>query len=101
MKPGIGRQVEPGRGSETRGSVAKGPRVKPLPDLSAVELEVLEYLRQVGTGLTVGQLEARFPSSAPIHETLRLLMERGFVSRLNTIVPSYTCRRAGTGVHAE
>jgi hypothetical protein len=99
VKPRTGPQVQSERGSEMR---VTSPAAKALPDLSAGELEVLALLRRAGTGLTVGQLGARLPSSAPILDTLLgALMERGLVARLNTIVPSYTCRRADAGVHAE
>jgi hypothetical protein len=102
VKPRTGPQVQSERGSEMRVTAPAGSRAKALPDLSAGELEVLALLRRAGTGLTVGQLGARLPSSAPILDTLLgALMERGLVARLNTIVPSYTCRRADAGVHAE
>jgi hypothetical protein len=77
------------------------PRSQGLPDLSAGELEVLEVIRRAATSLTIGQLEVRLPSQAPLLETLRVLMERGLVARLNTIVPSYACRRTDAGVRAE
>lgn len=101
MKPGTGPQVQPERGSEMRVTTPAASRAKGLPDLSAGELEVLEVIRRAVTGVTAGQLEARLSGGAPIEETLHLLMERGLVARLNTIVPSYTCRRADAGVHAE
>jgi predicted transcriptional regulator len=100
VKPETGPQVRPERGSEMRITAPVASRVKARLDLTAGELEVLELLLHAGTSLTVWQLEARVPSSAPVEETLRLLMERGLVARLNTIVPSYTCRRADAGVHA-
>ena len=101
MKPGIGPQVQPGRGSEIRINTQGVPVHNVTPDLSAGELEVLELLRRVDGALTAGQLGARLPASTPVQETLRLLLERGLVARLNTIVPSYTNRQAGAGVHAE
>ncbi len=101
MKPGTGPQVQPERGSEMRVTTVAASRAKGFPDLSAGELEALEVIRRAATGVTAGQLEARLSRGAPIEETLRLLMECGLVARLNTIVPSYTCRRADAGVHAE
>jgi hypothetical protein len=101
VKPVTGPQAQPKRGSEMRVSIPAAPRGKALPDFGARELEVLEFLRHAGTAVTAGQLEARLPSGVPVEETLHLLMESGLVARLNTIVPSYTCRRIDAGVHAE
>jgi hypothetical protein len=102
VKPGTGPRVQPERGSEIRVTAPAASRARVLPDLSAGELEVLELLRRAGTSLTAGQLGTRLPLSAPILDSLLgVLMERGLVARLNTVVPSYTCRRADAGVHAE
>jgi hypothetical protein len=101
VEPQTGRRVEPGRGPETRGQLPAPPLAKRPAELSAAESELFECLRLAGSALTVRQLEARSESGAAVEATLHLLIERGLVARLNTIVPSYTCRRADAGVHAE
>jgi hypothetical protein len=101
VKPGTGPRVQAERGSEMRVTPPAASQVEALPDLSTGELEMLEVIRRAATGVTAGQLAARLSGGAPVQETLQLLIERGLVARLNTVVPSYTCRRADAGVHAE
>jgi hypothetical protein len=101
VKPRTDPRVQSDRGLAMRVATPAASRSIPLPEPGAAELEVLECLGQAGTGLTVGQLEARLPSLVNVQAALDLLMERRLAARLNTIVPSYTCRRADAGVHAE
>ncbi len=62
--------------------------------LEGSEAVVFDVLRQEGSGLTVRQIDARLSlTPGEVRQALQRLRERGLVTRLNTIVPSYICRR--------
>jgi hypothetical protein len=70
--------------------------------LSEVEERVLECLRSAGGGLTARQLESRLASSSEtLDGALEALLERKLVSRLNTIIPSYSARVLRAPVDAQ
>ena len=57
---------------------------------------MLECLRKEGDGLTARQIQSRLGCApAVVEDALAVLLERQFVSRLNTLVPSYAYRLDG------
>ena len=70
--------------------------------LSDEQTAVLECLQKSGTGLTGRQLASRVSCDpGALEQALSVLMERGMVARLNTIIPSYSYRHPGARIHAE
>jgi hypothetical protein len=96
--------VKPQRGGErhlkeqqqARASRLHTRPVTPAPVLTDEEAAVIDCLQEAATALTVKQLRSRV-SCAPevLEQALRTLVERELIARLNTIVPSYSCRRQG------
>jgi hypothetical protein len=77
----------------------KPASAEPLRD---EEKLVLEYLGKAGAALTVRQLESGTTGFATsLEDILAGLVERKLVSRLNTLIPTYTCRNSGAKAHAE
>ena len=67
--------------------------------LSEDQRRVLECLRKEGGGLTARQIQSRLACSpAAVENALTVLLERQFVSRLNTLIPSYGYRLDGAAV---
>jgi hypothetical protein len=110
MSGGKELRVKPETGTEQRPDILPGlgesrPVAAPLGlpgRLSDVQRQVLECLQEAGKGLTVRQLEARVlcPSDA-LQEALVVLLEQRLIARLNTIIPSYSCRASGVEVNTE
>jgi hypothetical protein len=74
----------------------------PPPELSGEAKEVLDALREAGSGLTLRQVGARVSfEPAVLEDTLGVLVDRRLVTRLNTIIPSYSLRNAGARLHAK
>jgi predicted transcriptional regulator len=64
--------------------------------LSEEQRQVLECLRTEGGGLTARQIQSRLACSpAVVENALVVLLERQFISRLNTLIPSYGYRLDG------
>jgi hypothetical protein len=73
----------------------------PPPELSDGAKAVLECLSKAGTGLTVKQLGSRMTYDlADMEDALSELIDRRLVTRLNTIIPSYSFRPPGSRFHA-
>jgi predicted transcriptional regulator len=71
-------------------------------ELSDEQRQVLDCLQKAATGLTTRQLESRLCRNRDSLEgVLSELMERQLVSRLNTLIPSYAYRRAGSRADTE
>lgn len=88
----------------SRAQTEHNVRVRPTvnAELSKQEKTVLDCLRAEANGLTLRQLEARTACSAHILEhALDELVRQDLVSRLNTLVPSYICKRPGIRACAE
>jgi hypothetical protein len=93
------RDQEPGETGVGR-PAPSGP-VAPV-GLSDDQRMVLDCLERTGTGLTVKQLHSALshPPDA-LRSALDGLLERKLVVRLNTVIPSYGCRRSGLEVYPE
>ena len=71
-------------------------------DLSSVQKEVLENLGVSGGALTLRQLEKACGCTyEELAEAVDGLIQASLVSRLNTIIPSYTNRYPGVRVYGE
>lgn len=101
MKPhaGIQQQSAAGQGTHARQEPVRAASMRPLAD---GEKQVIDSLRAAGVGLTAKQLAARFPEGiADLPEMLEALVERKLVCRLNTLIPTYSCRDADESVDVE
>jgi hypothetical protein len=102
VKAQTGSQRHSDQGSEVRVGPHAAPQTRQNLDSTSAETQVLGCLQDAGVGLTLGQLEAKLSCSAgSLQETIDLLVEHRLIVRLNTIIPSYSCRRPAAGVHAE
>jgi hypothetical protein len=100
VKPQTGAPQHRDKESDLQVSQGHTLQTTPPPELSAEARAVLESLRKAGTGLTLRQLGSRVSLEAPILEdALGLLVDRRLVTRLNTIIPSYSIRNPGTRLH--
>lgn len=102
VKPQTGaRQGRDSRPQTHPGPSGIAPTVS-ADGLSERERQVLECLQIAGTGLTTKQIQARV-ACAPraADDALAGLVDKQLVVRLNTLVPSYLCRRSGPPAHAE
>jgi len=100
--------VKPQRGGEqrlvqrpqVRESRSEDPPATAAPAISADETAVLECLRVAPGGLTAKQLQSRVACDRQLLEqTLRALVDRELVVRLNTIIPSFAYRSGGLSTH--
>jgi hypothetical protein len=92
MMPRVGAQRNTGSAQDVDGPRSGASRV-PTPGLNEVEKQIVECLRESGSGLTVGQLEARVLCLPEILQgALDSLVERRLVAALNTLIPSYVVR---------
>ncbi len=102
MKPQTGAQQHRDQRSEVRPLPSDTLPATPAIQMSERQRQVLEALKEAGTGLTARQLQARVSCSASVLEdALAGLMELQLVSRLNTLIPSFSYRRAGSPGDAE
>ncbi len=101
MKPQI-RTTQPGSHAGARVSHPEERRVASPTAMSEQETVVLECLRVSRSAITAKQLQARVScDAAGSEQTLVALIERGFVTRLNTIIPSYLYRWQSRRVETE
>jgi hypothetical protein len=71
-------------------------------ELSVVQKQILDCLGQSAKALTLRQLEGALSCSvADLTEALDGLTESSLVSRLNTVIPSYSNRYPGVRVYGE
>ena len=71
-------------------------------EFSVVQKQVLQCLGNSSEALTSRQLAAAIScSNGELGRALDQLVSRGFVSRLNTIIPSYSNRYPGVRVYGE
>jgi hypothetical protein len=71
-------------------------------EFSAVQKQVLQCLGKSSEALTTRQLEAAIScSDEELRRALEQLVGNGLVSRLNTIIPSYSNRYPGVRVYGE
>jgi hypothetical protein len=72
------------------------------PQLSSVQKEILDCLGRSQEALTLRQLEGAVScSAADLCEALDGLTKSSLVSRLNTVIPSYSNRYPGVRVYGE
>jgi hypothetical protein len=99
--------VKPETASQQHGDLRSGAAIVPSgirdgatrPRLSEEQHRVLECLRKEGGGLTARQIQSRVGAApAAVENALAVLLERQFVSRLNTLIPSYSYRVDGAPV---
>ncbi len=71
----------------------------PGEGLDPVEASVLESMMSSTSGFTIRQLQTftHLPIDE-IEEAVQRLNEKRLVARLNTLIPSYSCRYPGVGV---
>jgi hypothetical protein len=87
--------------SEAKVSPEHALQTTPPPELSEEAQAVLECLRKAGAGLTLSQLGSRVSvDPVAMEDALRALEDRRLVTRLNTIIPSYSFRSPGARFHA-
>lgn len=97
---GPGTRVANGEGRGSEGpvtSVEAGTSADHI-ELDEVQAAVFDLLRSREGGLTARQIQAHLSCSA--QETaaaVEALLARGFITRLNTLVPSYGCRAETRG----
>ena len=73
----------------------------PVP-LDDNEQRVVDCLESAPGGLTLRQLEIKMPAcTADVGKVLAGLVDRKVVRSLNTLIPTYTLREPGAGVHAK
>lgn len=102
MKPQTGAQQDRDSRPQMRPSPPGIAPTVPAEVLSEKERQVLECLEIAGTGLTAKQIHARVAcASRAADDALAGLVDKQLVVRLNTLVPSYLCRRSGPPAHAE
>ncbi len=102
MKPQTGAPQHRDKESDSQVSREYALQTTPPPELSDEASAVLECLRTAGTGLTLRQLGSRVSVEPPaLEDALGTLVDRRLVTRLNTIIPSYSLRNPGTRLHAE
>ena len=71
-------------------------------ELTVVQKQILDCLGHSEKALTLRQLEGALScSAADLNEALDGLTESSLVSRLNTIIPSYSNRYPGVRVYGE
>ena len=81
------------QGSEGSGGPARDTQAAKALGVGCEGERVLECLRTAGTALTVRQVEVRLGGSvSDLEAELTRLVEQRLVSRLNTLVPTYTAR---------
>jgi len=93
-----GKERRPPADTPTTGS----SDVTRLHRLTPEQSAVLDCLQAAGDPLTVRQVQTRTTLMATaVRAALEALAGRDMVARLNTLVPSYTCRYPGIRMHAE
>ena len=102
MKPQTDAHKYRQHGSQGRSGPA-GTTGMPAPaPICEDEQRVLECLEAAKSGLTAKQVAALVPELGEgVERALACLVERKLVSRLNTLIPVYTARTQGLGIHAE
>ena len=102
MEPQTGAHQQRVRGSDGQVSPPDAARSAVPVELSEEQRQVLDCLQEAATGLTTRQLESRLSRNRDsLDGVLSELMERQLVSRLNTLIPSYAYRRAGSRADTE
>lgn len=82
------------RGSSTR--------VGSQPQLSAIERQVIDVLSGRGQAMTIHQLLSSLDLAAEeLEETLTSLVKMSLISRLNTVVPSYSANYPGVSMYEQ
>ena len=93
VKPQKGGEQHLERKLQIRTAGAEDLAMTVAPPLSAEEAAVIECLQTAAVGLTAKQLQSRVTCDPDVLErTLKALVERELVARLNTIIPSYAYR---------
>lgn len=102
MKPQSGAQQDR-RGASGTYAASPDTAVGRLPGLlDDNERRVVDCLESVPGGLTLRQLEIKMPAcTVDVGKVLAGLVDRKVVSSLNTLIPTYTLRDPGAGVHAK
>jgi len=102
MKPQSGAQqdmrgVSGASTASPKRAVGRSPG--PLDD---DERRVVDCLDSAPGGLTLRQLEIKMPAcTVDVGKVLAGLVDRKVVRSLNTLIPTYTLRDPGAGVHAK
>jgi hypothetical protein len=75
---------------------------KPLAQLTEEQRRILDCLQTAGSALTLRQIETKTAySPTALEDALGGLLQQDLVARLNTLIPSYSCRYPGIRVYAE
>lgn len=96
--------AEQHRGAPAKDSLADGGSGGPFPlvQLNDDQRMVFDCLQQAGGGLTQRQISLRVSCSPPaVEQALSELVTLSLVARLNTLIPSYTCKYPGVSLHGE
>ncbi|MBN1632048.1 MAG: hypothetical protein JW990_20010 [Thermoleophilia bacterium] len=103
MKPQSGAQQGRRGASEQSSAASLDSEIARFPGLvDEREKCVVDCLRSAPGGLTLRQLEVKMPGgTVDMGKVLAGLVDRKLVSSLNTLIPTYTLRDTGAGVHAD